>query len=115
MKNPHTVQRFAKTFAQFMPPAFKTGIVLMVFAAMILAGIPLIALVLAGIGMLLEKRTQDANEGRADALPAPDKPAPTTNNPSAAACSTKSSSGMKRCFCTHVLSDMYPFSPFHAA
>lgn len=53
MKNPHTVQRFAKTFSQLMPSAFKICIVLMVLAAMSLAGIPLIALVLTGIGMRL--------------------------------------------------------------
>ena len=90
MKTPHTAQRFAKTYAQFMPPAFKTCIVLMVLAAMILAGIPLIVLVLAGIGILLGQREPDTNESRASALPAPDKPAPATNNPSVAACSTKS-------------------------
>ena len=106
----HTTQRFAKTYAQFMPPAwvswcgvvllilstlaafavayfhdayssilnirelaatdvgFKICIVLMVLATMILAGIPLIALVLTGIGMLLEKQTQDANEGWSDTV-----------------------------------------------
>lgn len=131
MKNPHTAQRFAKTFSQFMPPAwvswcgvvllilstlaafavayfhdayssilnirelaatdvgFKICIVLMVLAAMILAGIPLIALVLAGIGMLLGKREPGANECRTAEPPAPDKPesasdesAPATSNQS---------------------------------